>query len=93
MEERLLKEQQKTNELLEKLINQNKDLNELLTMKQVQEEFGIGENMVQKIFKDEELPVQRYTVPFKVTRQAFYNYLNSKHDYLCKGGKNKWKTY
>ena len=41
MEEKLLKEQQKTNELLEKLITQNKDPNELLTIEQVHIEFDI----------------------------------------------------
>ena len=84
MEEKLLKEQQRTNELLEKLINQNKNPNELLTIEQVHEEFRIGLNTVQNIFKDPELPVQRYTIPFKVTRRAIENYINTKHDYLCK---------
>ena len=41
MEEKILKEQQKTNELLEKLITQNKDQNELLTVEQIHEEFNI----------------------------------------------------
>lgn len=41
MEEKLLKEQQKTNELLEKIIFQNKDQNELLTIEQVHKEFDI----------------------------------------------------
>ena len=39
--EDFLKEQQKTNELLQRLIIQNKDPNELLTTEQVHEEFGI----------------------------------------------------
>ncbi len=39
--EDLLKEQQRTNELLEKLLTQNKDPNELLTTEQVHEEFDI----------------------------------------------------
>lgn len=60
----------------------SKDPNELLTIKQVHEEFGIGEIMVQKMFRDPELPVQRYTSPFKVTRGALNVYLNKKHDYL-----------
>ena len=38
--------------------------------------------MVRKIFKDKELPVQRYTTPFKVTRKAFNDYINQTHDYL-----------
>lgn len=41
MEEKLLKEQQRTNELLEKLISQNKDPNELLTTEQVHKECNI----------------------------------------------------
>lgn len=84
MEEKLLKEQQRTNELLEKLLKQNKDPNELLTADQVHKEFKIGINMVQKMFRDPELPVQRYTVPFKVTRQALNAYMNQRRDYLCK---------
>lgn len=82
MEEKILQEQKKTNELLEKLISQNKDPNELLTIKQIHKETGIGINMLQKMFKDKELAVQRYTSPFKVTRRAFNNYLNKRHDYL-----------
>ncbi len=39
--EDLLKEQQRTNELLEKLISQDKDPNELLTIEQIHEEFDI----------------------------------------------------
>ena len=39
--EDLLKEQQKTNELLQKLIIQNKDPNELLTVEQIHKEFDI----------------------------------------------------
>lgn len=38
--------------------------------------------MVRKMFKDPMLPVQRYTTPFKVTRQAFNDYINKEHDYL-----------
>lgn len=82
MEEKILKELQKTNELLEKSLKQHKDPNELLTIEQVHEEFGIGINTVRKMFNDPKLPVQRYTTPFKVTRQAMINYLNENHDYL-----------
>jgi len=77
----LIDEQRKTNELL-MYGYQGKDPNELLTIEQVHKEFNIGENMVRKIFQDSALPVQRYTTPFKVTRQAMYNYINEKHDYL-----------
>ena len=82
MEEKLLREQQKTNELLKKLILQNNKDNELLTVEDVHNEFGIGINMVRKMFADKELPVQRYTVPFKVTRQALNEYMSQQHDYL-----------
>lgn len=78
----ILEEQKRTNELLKK-----KDENpyELLTIEQIHEETGIGENMIQKMFRDPEMPVQRYTKPFKVTRQAFCEYLGKAHDYLKKG--------
>lgn len=82
MEQQILQEQKKTNELLEKLITQNRDPNELLTVEQIHKEFNIGINMVRKIFNDPSLPVQRYTVPFKVTRKAFNDYINIEHDYL-----------
>lgn len=82
MEEKLLQEQQRTNQLLEQLLKQNKDPNELLTAEQVKEETGIGINMVRKMFRDPELKVQIYTVPFKVTRQAFNDYISQRHDYL-----------
>ena len=77
----LIDEQRKTNQIL-MYGNQGKDPNELLTMKQIHEEYGIGINMVNKMFKDPELEVQTYTVPFKVTRQALENYMNVRHDYL-----------
>lgn len=80
--EALLKEQQRTNELLEKLLNEKKDPYELLTAEQVHKEFDIGINMVMKMFQDKELPVQRYTRPFKVARQAMNEYITKKHDYL-----------
>lgn len=82
MEQQILEEIKKTNELLQQQISQNKNPNELLTVEQIHEEFDIGINMVRKMFKDPKLPVQRYTVPFKVTRQAIENYINVEHDYL-----------
>ena len=63
--------------------NNAKDPNELLTVKQICEEFDMGENKVRKVFNDPELTVQRYTTPFKVTRQAFNKYINVSHDNLC----------
>lgn len=82
--EELLREQKKTNALLQTLIQQTKDPNELLTAEQVHEEFNIGINMVRKMFNDPKLEVQKYTIPFKVSRQALNNYMSTRHDYLCK---------
>lgn len=81
--EEFLEEQKRTNELLQQLINQNNEQYELLTVEQVHEEFDIGMNMVRKMFNDPELPVQRYTKPFKVNRQALKEYMTKSHDYLC----------
>lgn len=78
----LLKEQKKTNELLETILNTKKDPNELLTIEQVHKETKIGINMVRNMFNDPKLPVQRYTVPFKVTRKAIQEYISISHDYL-----------
>lgn len=70
-----------------------KDPNELLTMEQIHEETGIGINMLQKMFKDKELAVQRYTSPFKVTRGAFNKYVSERHDYLSERSEtNEKKT-
>ena len=85
MEKEILAEIKRTNELLQQQIKQNEDQYELLTIEQVHTEFDIGTNMVQKMFNDPELPVQRYTKPFKVTRQALNEYMTKRHDYLCEG--------
>lgn len=85
MEEAILLEQKKTNRLLENLIEKKedkKDPYELLTIEQIHNEFKIGTNMLQKMFKDPKLAVQRYTVPFKVTRKVFQDYISEPHDYL-----------
>lgn len=83
MEEKILEEQKKTNELLQRLIKQKDEQYEMLTIEQVHEEFDIGLNMVRKMFNDPDLPVQRYTKPFKVNRQALKEYMTKSHDYLC----------
>lgn len=64
------------------IFNGGKDPNELLTVEQIHKEYDIGINMVRKIFNDPKLEVQRYTTPFKVTRQSMNKYLNENHDYL-----------
>lgn len=81
--EQLLEEQRKTNELLKQLINQNEKEEELLTIEQIHKEFSIGISTIRKMFNDPELPVQKYTVPFKVKRKELLNYMNVRHDYLC----------
>lgn len=85
MEKEILAEIKRTNELLQQQIKQNEEQYELLTIEQVHTEFDIGTNMVQKMFNDPELPVQRYTKPFKVSRQALNEYMKKRHDYLCEG--------
>lgn len=85
MEKEILAEIKRTNELLQQQIKQNNEQYELLTIEQVHTEFDIGTNMVQKMFNDPELPVQRYTKPFKVSRQALNEYMKKRHDYLCEG--------
>lgn len=77
----LIEEQKKTNDLL-RYSNQGKDPFELLTIEQVKKETGFGLGTVQKMFKDPELPVQRYTTPFKVTRKAINDYTSVSHDQL-----------
>lgn len=83
MEKEILREQQRTNELLERIIIQENSDNELLTIEQVSKEFDIGKVKVQKMFNDPELPVQRYTKPFKVQRKALNKYFETSHDWLC----------
>lgn len=78
--------QDKTNELLQDILERKKiekDPNELLTVEQIVEEYNIGKVKVLKMFQDPDLPVQRYTKPFKVTRKAFNKYFEVRHDDLC----------
>ena len=84
--EEFLKAISKTNEYLELLSyanNTGKNPYELLTMAQIKEEYDIGEGKLLKMFRDPELPVQRYTSPFKVQRKELDKYLSVNHDYLC----------
>lgn len=82
----ILDEQKKTNDILEKIFEQNKSENDLLTIEDVHKEYGIGLNTARKMFGDLSLPVQRYTKPFKVSRQALNEYLKKPHDYLTING-------
>lgn len=60
-----------------------KDPYELLTAKQVHEEFGIGMTKVRRMFKDPDLPTQRYISPQRVARIEVQKYMTVKRDYLC----------
>lgn len=85
MEEKLkelINEQKKTNEILS-YSNQGKNPYELLTMAKIKEEYGIGGGKLLKMFNDPDLPVQRYTSPYKVQRKELDKYLSVSHDYLC----------
>jgi len=78
--------QDKTNELLQYILERKqleKDPNELLTVEQIVKEYDIGKIKVLKMFQDPDLPVQRYTKPFKVTRKAINKYFELRHDDLC----------
>ena len=58
--------------------------NDRLTVKDIVKEYKpISENMVYKIFKDKELPVQNYTRPAFVLRGEWEKYFRKRHDYLC----------
>lgn len=62
-----------------------KDPNELLDINQVCKEFNMGMVKARKVFKDPELPVQRYTKKHTVTRRAMQEYVSVNHDYLKEG--------
>ena len=56
---------------------------EKMTVAKISEEFGIGTNLVYKMFNDPELPVQNYTKPQFVLRSELMKYFSVRHDYLC----------
>lgn len=59
-----------------------KDPNELLDIDQVCEEFHIGKVKARKMFKDPDLPVQRYCKKHRVARGEVQKYMKTRHDYL-----------
>lgn len=60
-----------------------KDPYELLTAEQVHEEFNIGMTKVRRMFKDPDLPTQKYISPHRVARIAVQEYMIVRRDYLC----------
>ena len=78
--------QEEANRLLKNILERKqleKNPNELLTIEQIVEEYSIGKVKVLKMFQDPNLPVQRYTKPFKVIRKAVDKYFEVRHDDLC----------
>lgn len=55
-----------------------------LTIKDIIEEYGIGENTVYEMFKDPELAAQTYTKPMFVLRSELLKYFSKRHDELGK---------
>lgn len=80
----LLIEQKKTNQLLNREIIDREKQEEMLTIKNIASEFGISPATANRMFNDPELPVQRYTTPFKVMRKHLMEYFGKRHDYLSK---------
>ena len=81
--QQIIDELKETNQLLRGTYR-GQNPNELLTAKQIAEEYGIRQQTILDTFKDPNLEVQRWTRPFKVKRRVFEEYLDKNHDYLCK---------
>ena len=78
--------QEEANRLLKNILERKqleKNPNELLTIEQIVEEYSIGKVKVLKMFQDPNLPVQRYTKPFKVIKNTVDKYFEVRHDDLC----------
>lgn len=56
----------------------------LMTIKEVSEEFNIGERKVMKIFGHPDLPVQDYTTPKKVLKSELLKFFQVPHPELNK---------
>ena len=85
--QQILEEQKKTNMLLENLAIVNTEdprMNDLLTPKQVSEQYKINLAIVYRIFKHSNIEVQRYTKPFRIKRKNWEKFLESSHNELNK---------
>lgn len=79
----ILKEQQKSNELLESVIEHNgneKDLDEMLEPKEIQKQYNLPEGAVYKMFADKNFAALRYTKPMKASRRSVNEYLSRRHE-------------
>lgn len=54
-----------------------------MTVKDIVKEFGIGEPIVYKMFKDPKFPAQTYTRPQFILRSELMKYFSIRHDELC----------
>lgn len=76
--------EEKLQEIITELQSLRKELNKedkLMTAGEVAKEFKLGKATVTAIFKDERLPVQRYTKPQKVLRSELLKYFSMPHQF------------
>lgn len=76
--------EEKLQEIITELQSLRKELNKedkLMTAGEVAKEFKLGKATVTAIFKDERLPVQRYTKPQKVLRSELLKYFSMPHHF------------
>jgi len=76
--------EEKLQEIITELQNLRKEIkteDKLMTAGEVAKEFKLGKATVTAIFKDERLPVQRYTKPQKVLRSELLKYFSMPHQF------------
>lgn len=77
--EEFLKEQKRTNELLEQIISSKKDDYDLLSPEDISKETGMAVNNVRELFRNnKELAVQTYTKPHRVTRKSWNEFISER---------------
>ena len=57
-------------------------LKDKMTAKRISDEYQISMPTVYQMFKDPEMPVQKYTKPFFVLRKDLLQYFSKRHDKL-----------
>ena len=60
----------------------NTFLYDQMTVERINEEYGIGQQTVRLMFKDEKCPVQTYGKKHFVIRKDLLKYWEERHDYL-----------
>lgn len=77
----ILLEQQKTNELLKNLLKPiGNNMAELLSKKDIEEQYGLKRSSLDKMFNNKDFPAQVDIKPNKVTRGALEEYLSRRHE-------------